>query len=71
MKVWNDFKVFEFYSTLQPGVQLWQVRTGYTDVVTTCRSKEEAERIAERLNKDPYYLGRGMTQSDRANGQTK
>ena len=67
-KVWNDYKVYEFYSTLQPNVQLWQVRSGRTDVVTTSRSEEEARQTAERLNKDPYYLGRGMTQSDRAKG---
>ena len=68
-KVRNDFRVYPFESTYHPDIEMWQVRTGGTDVCITSRNFAEAERVAAALNRDPYYLERGNTQLDRSNMQ--
>ena len=68
-KVRNDFRVYPFESSYNPGIEMWQVRTGGTDVYLTSRNLVKAESIAAALNIDPYYLERGNTQLDRANMQ--
>jgi len=68
-KVRNDFRVYPYESTHYPDIDMWQVRTGGTDVYITSRNFAEAERVAAALNHDPYYLERGNTQFDRANMQ--
>lgn len=65
----NDFKVFPYTATAKPDLEQWQVRSGKTDLYITTRDLAEAERVAAALNIDPYYLERGNTQLDRANGQ--
>jgi hypothetical protein len=65
----NDFKVYPYTATAYPDLEQWQVRSGKTDLYITTRVLAEAERVAAALNIDPYYLERGNTQKDRANGQ--
>jgi hypothetical protein len=64
-KVRNDFKVYEEVTTL--GKTLWRIRIGGRkgDVVTSCNSVEQAAEVAQQLNLDPWYLGRGNTRADR------
>ena len=38
---------------------------GGTDVVSVCRSLEQAQTLAKNLNKDPWFLDRGNTRADR------
>ncbi len=68
-KVRNDYRVYPYYATANPDIEQWQVRSGVSDVITTCRDLDKAESIAAALNRDPYYLERGNTQKDRANMQ--
>ena len=39
---------------------LWNVVTA-SRLITTARSEGEAQRIADNLNADPWYLDRGQT----------
>lgn len=61
----NDHKVYEDYNV--KGDTIWKVKTGggRGDVITICRSLEEAESLADKLNRDPWYLDRGQTRADR------
>lgn len=68
-KVRNDFRVYPYESTYHPEIEMWQVKTGGTDVYITSRNLAKAESIAAALNADPYYLERGNTQLDRSNMQ--
>lgn len=66
----NDFKVYPYTASSKPGIEQWQVKSGSIDVYLASSSKVEADRVAAALNIDPYYLERGNTQKDRANGQS-
>jgi hypothetical protein len=46
-------------------VPLWDVVVGKNIKVTTCKGKEVAQAMADRLNIDPDYLERGQTLADR------
>ena len=62
-KVTNDFKVSEWTTTY--GEPRWRVMVGGTDVVSVCRSLEQAQTLAKNLNKDPWFLDKGNTRADR------
>lgn len=59
----KDFKVKEYLTTTKE--LRWRVYSGKDDAVTTTRSLEEAEHIADELNKDPWYLSRGQDRGTR------
>ena len=61
----NDFRVFEEVNRKEETV--WRIKVGGAkgEVMTTCRSKEEAEEQARQLNIDPYHFDRGYTLADR------
>ena len=65
MKIRNDFRVFEEQN--RNGETVWRIKLGGArgEVMTTCRSKEEADESAKQLNIDPYYFERGDTRMDR------
>ena len=59
----NDFRVNE--KTRPDGTIIWEIR--YAQMPwTNCRDYESAVELARKLNLDPYHLGRGQTQADRA-----
>lgn len=62
----NDFKVYEEKN--MHGQPVWKVRSGGPrgDVATVANDLETAERLAQGLNQDPWFLGRGDTRADRA-----
>ena len=64
-KMNNDHKVYEDYNVR--GDQIWKVKTGGRrgDVVTICRTPEAAQEMADKLNRDPWFLDRGQTRADR------
>ena len=47
-------------------MELWDVIVGSSDHVITCNGQIAAQKIADQLNIDPYYLDRGQTKADRA-----
>ncbi len=61
----NDHKVYEDINVR--GDQIWKVKTGGKrgDVITICRSLEEAESMAAKLNQDKWHFLRGQTRADR------
>jgi hypothetical protein len=61
----NDFRVYE--ETDRYGVIIWRIKLGGArgEVVTTCRSEEQANEYARQLNIDPYYFDRGQTRAER------
>lgn len=65
MKIKNDFRVYEEKNRYDQVV--WRIRTGGAkgDMVTACRTKEEADEQARLLNIDPYHFERGYTVADR------
>jgi hypothetical protein len=62
----TDFKVYK--ETTRMGGTSWRVRSGGPtgDVTTNCKSLEAAEKLADQLNLDPWFLDRGNTRADRA-----
>lgn len=66
MKIRNDFRVYE--ETRRTGETVWRVKSGGKrgTVITTCQTLEKANETARQLNIDPWFLGRGNTQTDRA-----
>jgi hypothetical protein len=58
----NDFRIVE---KKRNGTIIWSILYGGTPF-TNCRDYESAVELARQLNLDPYYLGRGQTQADRA-----
>jgi len=66
----NDFRVYEEINRKEETV--WRIKLGGAkgEVMTTCRSKEEADEQARQLNIDPYYFDRGYTRSDRVAAHT-
>ena len=64
-KVRNDFRVFEELN--RSGKTVWRIKIGGAagEVITTCLSKEKADKDARQLNIDPYYYDRGHTRADR------
>lgn len=64
----QDFKVFHEQDT--QGRQFWRVRSGGEkgDVATSCSNLEDAKKIAHQLNLDPWFLDRGFTRKERADG---
>ena len=66
----NDFRVFEEVNRKEETV--WRIKVGGAkgEVMTTCRSKEEADEQARQLNIDPYYFDRGYTLGDRVAAHT-
>lgn len=66
----NDFRVFEEVNRKEETV--WRIKVGGAkgEVMTTCRSKEEADEQARQLNIDPYYFDRGYTLADRVAAHT-
>ena len=70
MKSRNDFRVYEEKST--QGNTVWRIKVGGAkgEVMTTCRSKEQAVEEARQLNIDPYYFDRGHTRADRVASHT-
>ena len=62
-KVTNDYSVVETTDT--SGNPRWKVLLAREDLVSTCRSLEEATTMAANLNKDPWFLDRGFTRADR------
>jgi hypothetical protein len=65
MKKRNDYRVYE--STNRHNVAVWHIKIGGAkgQIITTCRSIEQALEQAQQLNIDPYYFGRGDTTADR------
>jgi len=61
----NDHKVYADQNI--KGEAIWKVKTGGRrgDVITICRTLEEAQEVAAKLNKDPWHLERGYTRADR------
>ena len=70
MKQRNDFKVFE--STNRAGNAVWNIKLGGSkgQVITTCRSEEQATEQVKQLNIDPYYFDRGFTLAHRVASHT-
>jgi len=66
MKKHNDYKVYE--GTNRQGAAVWHIKIGGANgqIITTCRSIEEAIEQTQQLNIDPYYFDRGFTRADRA-----
>ena len=64
----NDFKIRPNRQTQRLQKDLWDVISGGRYNVTTARSQEAAQDIADRLNMDPYALDRGQTLDDRIAG---
>ena len=65
----NDFKIRPNRQTQRKQTDLWDVVSGGgRDLVTTARSEQAAQDIADLLNVDPYALDRGQTRKDRASG---
>jgi hypothetical protein len=64
----NDFKIRPNRQTQRLQKDLWDVVCAGRDHITTARSQEAAQEIADRLNMDPYALDRGQTRADRAAG---
>ena len=64
-KVRNDYRVYE--GTNRKGESVWRIMIGGAtgEVITTSRSKEEADSDAQKLNIDPWYFDRGHTRADR------
>ena len=64
----NDFRVFTYVDTARPTVELWKVTLGgngaNSTILTIAADEAEADRIAEELNKDPWYLDRGQTRAE-------
>jgi len=61
--------------TIRPNTQynrehkgLWDVVSGGSTLVTTCRSEAIAQATANLLQHDPWFLDRGQTRADRASG---
>ena len=46
----------------------WAVRGGGEELVAVKHAEEEAEALAENLNRDTWFLDRGYTAADRAAG---
>lgn len=65
MKQRNDFRVFEEKD--RHDAVVWRIKLGGAkgEVVTTCRSEEQANEYARQLNIDPYYFDRGQTRAER------
>lgn len=63
----SDYKIRPYRNNLNPERQLWQIYIGKDELITTCRSLEQAEQTVAALNADPWALSRGNTQADRAN----
>lgn len=63
----SDYKIRPYRTNLNPERQLWQIYIGKDELITTCRSLEEAEKTVAALDVDPWALNRGNTQADRAN----
>ena len=70
MKQRNDFKIFE--GTNRAGTTVWHIKLGGNkgQIITTCRSKEQADEQAKQLNIDPYYFDRGFTRAHRVASHT-
>jgi hypothetical protein len=66
----NDFRVYEEINRKEETV--WRIKLGGAkgEVMTTCRSKEEADEQARQLNIDPYYFDRGYTRANRVAAYT-
>lgn len=62
----TDFRVYK--ETNRMGNMVWRVRSGGSkgDVTTNCNSLEAAEKLADQLNLDPWFMDRGNTRADRA-----
>lgn len=70
MKKYHDYKIRPYCTNLNPERQLWQIYIGpesSPELVTTCRSLDDAEKLVVALENDPWALSRGNTQADRAN----
>ena len=69
-KVRKDFRVYEERNRNDEPV--WRIKLGgeQGEVMTTCRSKEQADEEARQLNIDPYYFDRGHTRADRIASHT-
>jgi hypothetical protein len=66
----NDYTIrANRQSERKTDVPLWDVVVGKNIKITTCKGKEVAQVMADRLNIDPDYLERGQTLADRQ-GQT-
>jgi hypothetical protein len=63
-KVCRDYTVVE--TTNKQGDLRWKVLLAREDLVSTCRTLEQATSMAASLNLDPYFLERGQTRADRA-----
>tara|TARA_B110000977_G_scaffold184563_1_gene248460 strand:+ start:2145 stop:2387 length:243 start_codon:yes stop_codon:yes gene_type:complete len=65
-KIRNDYTVHE--TTNIKGEGRWHIKIGGTSkdsyIITTCRSKEDADYQAEQLNLDPYFFNRGQTRAE-------
>lgn len=46
--------------------ELWDVFAGRAVHVITCKGELAAQKMADQLNIDPYFLERGQTENDRA-----
>jgi hypothetical protein len=46
--------------------ELWDVVVGSSVNIITCKGQIAAQKMADQLNIDPYYLERGQTEIDRA-----
>lgn len=72
----NDFKVVQYDYTgyLPSGMAVartghrWAVMLARNVLVAVKHTKEEADALAENLNRDPWFLDRGYTKTDRAAG---
>lgn len=65
----RDYKIRPYRTNLNPERQLWQIYIGLEsspELITTCRSLDEAEKLVVALENDPWALSRGNTQADRA-----
>lgn len=64
----NDFTIKPNTQSERVQTDLWNVVVANKERITTVQGKEKAQRIADALNLDPYFLDRGQTFSDRAKG---
>jgi len=60
----NDFTVRPNRQTDRLQTDLWDVVVGRVELVTTAQSQALAQDLADRLNVDPWALGRGQTRAE-------
>jgi|TARA_R110000868_G_scaffold391083_1_gene660981 hypothetical protein len=68
-KVRNDYTVAEQID--RQGRKVYKVLIAKSEVISTCRTLEAAQEMANKLNIDPWALDRGNTRAERVAAYNK